>query len=64
MPPTDTTTAQGNSEQTGVSDTKTTKKNVYPFVRRILIISLVLFTLSVLIFLIYQNGESLYENGI
>jgi hypothetical protein len=40
------------------------KKNVYPAVRHILIIALVLFALSIMIFLIHQNGKSIYDNGI
>lgn len=40
------------------------KKNAYPAVRHILIIALVLFTLSIMIFLIHQNGKSIYDNGI
>lgn len=40
------------------------KKNIYPFVRRIFLISLVLFVFFILFFLIYHNGKSIYENGI
>lgn len=40
------------------------KKNAYPVVRHILIVAFVLFALSIMIFLIHQNGKSIYDNGI
>lgn len=39
-------------------------KNLYPAVRHILLIILVLFTLIFLVFLMHQNGRSIYEHGI
>ena len=40
------------------------KKNAYPAVRHILIVTCVLFALSLIIFLIHQNGKSIYDNGL
>ncbi len=40
------------------------KKNIYPLVRHIFIIAVTLATISILIFLIYQNGKSIYDNGL
>jgi hypothetical protein len=40
------------------------KKNIYPFVRRIFLVTLVLFVFFILFFLIYHNGKSIYENGL
>lgn len=41
-----------------------TEKNLYPTVRRIFLNVAILFALSVILFLIYQNGKSIYEHGI
>ncbi len=40
------------------------KKNLYPFVRHVFLISIVLCVFLLLLFLIYQNGKSIYENGL
>ena len=40
------------------------KKNIYPSVRHTLLIACVLLTFCIIIFLIHQNGKSIYENGI
>lgn len=40
------------------------KKNIYPLVRHIFIIAVTLATISIVIFLIYQNGKSIYDNGL
>jgi hypothetical protein len=39
-------------------------KNIYPYLRHLLLITLVLLAFFTLIFLIHQNGKSLYEHGI
>ena len=38
--------------------------NVYPLMRNILLVVSVLFAISIILLLIYQNGKSIYENGI
>lgn len=40
------------------------KKNIYPLVRHVLIIAVTLITVSIVILLIYQNGKSIYDNGL
>ena len=40
------------------------KKNIYPLVRHVFIIAVTLATISIAIFLIYQNGKSIYDNGL
>ncbi len=40
------------------------KKNIYPVVRHIFLIACILCALSFIIFLMYQNGKSIYDNGI
>lgn len=40
------------------------KKNIYPLVRHIFIIAIILATISIVIFLIYQNGQSIYDKGL
>lgn len=39
-------------------------KNVYSVARRIILVSCVLFALFLIIFLMHQNGKSIYDNGI
>jgi hypothetical protein len=40
------------------------KKNIYPTARHLLLVACVLLTLCVLVFLVHQNGKSIYENGL
>lgn len=39
-------------------------KNIYPSVRHIVLTLIVLITLCVVIFLIHQNGKSIYDHGL
>ncbi len=41
-----------------------TKRNLYLTARHILLVALVLLGLSLIVFLIHQNGKSIYDNGI
>ena len=40
------------------------KKNIYPMARHILLITAIVFGLCVIVFLIHQNGKSIYDNGL
>lgn len=40
------------------------KKNIYPYLRHTLLIIIVLIAFLTIMFLIHQNGKSLYEHGI
>ncbi len=51
-------------DQQNSNNNVTTNRNIYPFVRHIFIICLALFMFSILLFLIYHNGKSIYENGL
>lgn len=58
-----------NQKQTSVSSFNTPvpvhhKKNIYPIVRHAILIACVLLTFFLVVFLIHQNGKSIYENGI
>ncbi len=53
------TTEENKSRNSYHTDT-----NVYPAIRTIILSVCVLIALSVVIFLIYQNGKSIYANGI
>lgn len=64
MPPSTTDITIEDTKQQETTGNVPTRRNIYPFVRHIFIISLVLFTLSILLFLIYHNGKSIYENGL
>lgn len=39
-------------------------KNLYPIVRHTLLIVIVLLFITLIIFLMHQNGKSIYDNGI
>jgi hypothetical protein len=38
--------------------------NIYPIIRHMFLIVCVLLTVSIILFLLYQNGRSLYDKGI
>lgn len=40
------------------------KKNVYPIARHVLLVTLVVLGLSIIVFLMYHNGKSIYDNGL
>lgn len=48
----------------GVAPTEHHPKNIYPYMRHVLLIVVVLIALCTIIFLIHQNGKSIYEHGI
>lgn len=39
-------------------------KNLYPVVRHILLILTILFFITLIVFLMHQNGKSIYDNGL
>lgn len=39
-------------------------KNLYPVVRHILLVICVLFSITLILLLMHQNGKSIYDNGI
>ncbi len=40
------------------------KLNIYPIIRHLFLIVCILLTISIILFLIYQNGKSIYVKGI
>lgn len=40
------------------------KKNIYPMARHLLLIVAIAFGVSIILFLIHQNGKSIYDNGL
>lgn len=46
------------------ADTAPGSKNIYPFVRKLFFISCIILFFILIIFLIYYNGKSIYDNGI
>lgn len=40
------------------------KKNVYPLIRHILFVVIILLCVASILFLMHRNGESLYDHGI
>lgn len=41
-----------------------TEINIYPTLRRFLIILCIVLAIAILFFLIYENGKSIYANGL
>ncbi|MBP6888401.1 MAG: hypothetical protein KBC21_01740 [Candidatus Pacebacteria bacterium] len=64
MESTETNTSQNIPENVTSGAQEKTKKNIYPFVMHFFLISLVLFVFFLLLFVIYHNGKSIYENGL
>ena len=44
--------------------THTEEVNIYPTLRTTLLVLCVLFAIGLVLFLIYQNGKSIYANGL
>ena len=40
------------------------KKNIYPSLRHILLVSFVIMCMALILFLMHQNGKSIYDNGL
>ena len=38
--------------------------NVYPLVRHLFLTMCILLTVTIILFLVYQNGKSIYDKGI
>lgn len=38
--------------------------NAYPIIRHLLLIICVLLVVAIILFLFYQNGKSIYDNGL
>jgi hypothetical protein len=52
------------STPSDVPETGRTKRNIYPYVRHVFLACIILFAIAAIVFLIYQNGKSIYDNGI
>ncbi len=39
-------------------------KNLYPVVRHVILVIIVLLFITLIIFLMHQNGKSIYDNGL
>jgi hypothetical protein len=39
-------------------------KNIYPIARQIILVTCIIFSICLIIFLMQQNGKSIYDNGI
>jgi hypothetical protein len=39
-------------------------KNLYPVVRHTILIAIILLFITLIVFLMHQNGKSIYDNGI
>lgn len=61
LTPTETPTNTSTGEQ---APQALHKKNLYPIVRHIFLVACILASLAIIMFLFYQNGKSIYDNGI
>ena len=43
---------------------ETSSVNVYPMIRHLFLTLCILLTISIILFLIYQNGKSIYDKGL
>ncbi len=59
-----TSTPQDTSSQIQTPGVEHHKKNIYPATRHILLVACVLLALCIIVFLIHQNGKSIYDNGL
>lgn len=55
---------EASTQPTSEKNTFHQKRNIYPLVRHVFIIAVALATVSIVIFLIYQNGQSIYDKGL
>lgn len=62
--PTPTETLVNSREEERATPTTEHKKNIYSTGRHLLLICCILFGLCLIIFLVHQNGKSIYENGL
>jgi Na+/H+ antiporter NhaC len=51
------------STETNV-DTEKNEVNIYPTIRHLVLIICALLTIAIILFLFYQNGKSIYDNGL
>ena len=52
------------TEETTTNSTDSSEVNIYPIIRHIFLTLCILLTISIILFLIYQNGKSIYDKGI
>lgn len=50
--------------ETAMSQEDTNETNLYPVIRHVFLTLCILLTVSIILFLIYQNGKSIYDKGI
>lgn len=57
---------QVNTETPSVSEAKetVTEVNIYPIIRHLFLFLCVLIAVSIILFLMYQNGKSIYDKGL
>lgn len=53
-----------NTEEQPVEAPKGKELNMYPIMRHLFLVFCVLLTATIVFILIYQNGKSIYENGL
>lgn len=57
----------GQTDNTNSINEKQDEKNVvniYPLIRHLFLAMCILFTVAIILFLVYQNGKSIYDKGI
>ncbi len=53
-----------NTVETDDTSEDSAKLNIYPVIRHLFLIVCILLAISIILFLIYQNGKSIYVKGI
>lgn len=52
------------SEETVITEEDSTTLNLYPILRHTFLTLCILLAIAIILFLIYQNGKSIYDKGI
>lgn len=53
-----------NTDSAAKIQDENTTINVYPLIRHLFLTMCILLTVAIILFLIYQNGKSIYDKGI
>lgn len=53
-----------NTNSINEKQDENTAINIYPLIRHLFLAMCILFTVAIILFLIYQNGKSIYDKGI
>lgn len=53
-----------NASELAIKQEESTAINIYPIVRHLFLTICILLAIAIILFLMYQNGKSIYDKGI